>query len=51
MWHPWNTPVDGGSAVANEIGRGTFDPCPMPTAPTPSIIIDPALAIRIARVE
>ena len=43
--------VDGGSAAANEMDRGTFDPCPMPTAPTPSIIVDPALAIRIARVE
>ena len=48
---PANNLVDGGSSVANEMDRGTFDPCPMPTAPTPSTIIDPALAIRIARVE
>ena len=51
MWRPRDILVDGGLAAANEIGRGTFDPCPMPTAPTPSIIIDPALAIRTARVE
>jgi hypothetical protein len=51
MWRPRDILVDGGLAAANEVSTGTFDPCPMPTAPTPSIIIDPAVAIRIARVE
>ncbi len=48
---PSNDLDDGGGAAANEIGRGTFDPCPMPTAPTPPIIVDPALAARVSRVE
>gem|GEM_PF-5850759 len=51
MWHPRTIWLTAAAQRANEIGRGTFDPCPMPTAPTPSIIIDPALAIRIACVE
>jgi hypothetical protein len=48
---PSNDLDDGGGAAANEKGRGTFDPCPMPTAPTPPIIVDPALAARVSRVE
>jgi Protein of unknown function (DUF2924) len=48
---PSNDLDDGGGAAANEIGRGTFDPSRMPTAPTPPIIVDPALAARVSRVE
>jgi hypothetical protein len=48
---PSNDLDDGGSAAANEIDRGTFDPSRMSTAPTPPIIVDPALAARVSRVE